>query len=117
MTPELIQRLAGLSLIGYYDPSLKLVCVHFYQTNSDKKDMIAYLQPNSYWDLREIDGEHTQLFDDHEEVHIRHNKVGLFEHGSKFDEFLRGMLANQLKNQTLGKDEALERVLQNGYST
>jgi hypothetical protein len=114
MTKELVERLANLSLLGYYDESLKLLCVHFFE-EGDKQDLMAYLRADLSWELREVVSESAVLYDDRELVTIIHSALGSFEAGSKFDQFVREMLAKQLTSEGLIKDDIMEGILKNGY--
>lgn len=116
MTKELTEKLSNLSLLGYYDKDLMMLCVHFFG-EGDKPDLMAYLRPDLSWDLREVLSEKVELFDDCERVCIKHTPLGMFKPGSKFDEFVRGMLTKSLEVDNYMDKGRIEEVLKNGYGT
>jgi hypothetical protein len=117
MTNELVEKLTNLSVLGYYDKDLKMLCAHFFGDES-KHDLIAYLKSDLTWDLREILSERTELNDAGAVVSITHSLLGLFEAGSKFDDFIRAALKQSLENIDYGAHKAeIESILQNGYSS
>jgi hypothetical protein len=74
---------------GFYDPSKDIITVHFFNEEQSKPDVIAFLNRNMTWDVREIVGEKSELFDDKEVVTITHKKIVECEHGGDFDKFVR----------------------------
>ena len=92
MNQELLSKLSNLALYGYYEPSKDMVIVHFFNKDEDKADVIAYLKRDMSWDVREITSEKSTLLADKELVEIQHTCVGMYEKGSKFDQFVRTAL-------------------------
>ena len=114
MDQTLLEKISNLALLGYYDEDLKMLCVHFFG-DCGKHDLMAYLRPDLTWDLREVLSEHVQLFDDHETVEITHSKVGVYESGSGFDQFIRQALEALGENEGL-QDDKVKVVLEQGYA-
>ena len=116
---ELLNKLSKLTFYGFYDPSKGIVTVHFFnQQEPDKPDIIAYLNKDMSWDVREITDEQSTLYDDREEVVIKHKPIGIEQSGSDFDKFVRVGL-DALGKQMHGEDAVLEekdrmfRILKN----
>lgn len=99
MDMELLNKLSNLTLYGYYEPSRDMVMVHFFNKDEDKSDVIAYLKRDMSWDVREIVGEKSQLFDDKETIEISHSKLGIYNKDSKFDQFVRNALLKVFSGQ------------------
>jgi hypothetical protein len=116
MTKELVDKLTNLSVLGYYDKDLKMLCAHFFGDEA-KHDLIAYLKPDLTWDLREVLSERTELTDIGATVSITHASLGQFEAGSKFDYFIRATLKQSLESIDYGTHKVeIEDTLQNGYA-
>jgi hypothetical protein len=113
MDKEIIDKLSNLSMLGYYDPSFKLLCVHFFGDDT-KNDLMAYLNPDSTWDLREVISDQSELFFNHEVIKVEHSRLGTFEPGSKFDSFIRGGLKALIDDEYI-KDPMVKEVLEQGY--
>ncbi len=108
MDLELLNKLSKLTFCGFYDPSKKMVTVHFFNEQENKADIIAYLKSDMSWDVREITDEISVLEDDCEKVIIKHNRLGNQEKGSNFDKFVRVGLVEMAK-QTHGENVDLEQ--------
>ena len=89
MKTELVNRLSNLAFCGFYDPSKSMVTVHFFNETNDKPDVIAYLNKDMSWDIREIISEVSCLYENAETITINHNRLGIEEMGSAFDDFVR----------------------------
>jgi hypothetical protein len=89
MDTKLLNRLSNLTFYGFYEPSKKLVTVHFFNEHENKPDVIAYLRHDMLWDVREIVEERSELYDDKEIVTILHEPLALLETGDSFDQFVR----------------------------
>lgn len=89
MNTKLFNKISNLAFHGFYDPSKKLVTVHFFNERENKSDIIAYLLPSMTWDIREIINESSTLYPDCEVVTISHKCIGIENYGSPFDEFVR----------------------------
>lgn len=113
MTKEIVEKMAGLSLLGYYDTSLNLVRVQFFGDNK-KNDLVAYLLRDLTWELREVISETVELHEDGEKIEVKHVKLGMFEKGGQFDDFVRKSILNLRDNEGVKDDRAIE-VLENGY--
>ena len=113
MDNELLDKLTGLTLLGYYDTDLKLLCVHFFG-DQQKHDLVAYLKHDLTWDLREVLSESVQLFDDHSTVQIQHSRLGTYAAGTGFDRFIRQALKQLIDQETL-VDQKVGEVLDYGY--
>lgn len=118
MEIELLNKISSASINGYYDPSIGLVVVWFHNTDDDKPDLVAYLQSNMEWDLREVDSEKSKLFDDKEVIEISHKNIDKFKKDSKFDKVVRKILnqviEHSLKENTQSPElETMKTVLDN----
>ncbi len=109
MNTALFNKLSNLTFYGFYDPSKKLVTVHFFNQRNNKADIIAYLMPSMSWDIREIVEESSTLYPDCEVVTIMHKCIGTEEHDSPFDEFVRLGL-KKMAEEVHGKDINLAEV-------
>ena len=89
MEIALLNKLSDLTFYGFFDPSKGMVTVHFFNEANNKPDVIAYLREDMSWDVREIVDEQSELHSDKEVVTILHEPLGIEEHGSQFDEFVR----------------------------
>lgn len=92
MELELMNKLSELSVMGYYDPSSKLVTAWFYSDTGEKADLVAYLLPDMKWDLREVLDESAILEKDREVIEIKHKQLGVHEPGGDIDNLLRKAL-------------------------
>ena len=72
MEMYILSKLSGLAFYGFYDPSKKMVTVHFFNEQKDKPDIIAYLTKNMQWDVREIIDEVSVLGTECEYITISH---------------------------------------------
>ena len=89
MNTQLLNRISNLNFYGFYDPSKKLVTVHFFNEKENRPDVIAYLRHDMSWDVREIVEEQSILYDNKEVVTILHEPLGVESAGEAFDEFIR----------------------------
>lgn len=87
-----MNKLAELSIMGYYDPSSKLVVAWFYENEGRKSDLVAYLLPNMHWDLREVIEETSALETDREFIEIKHKCLGMHGPDSDIDNIIRKSL-------------------------
>jgi len=93
MDLDVLSKLAELSCLGWLDPSNGYVTVSFFNNlKDDKADMVAFLNQDMSWDLREVLGETSTVNETSEVVVINHTLVGVFEMNSEFDVLLRKML-------------------------
>lgn len=113
MKSELINRLSGLSILGYYDDSLKMLCVQFFD-NAGTQDFMAYLLPNLSWDLREVISETTELLKNKQVVVIKQKAIDVFVPDSWIDKMIRSTLKKLLENENF-KNPTVLSILQNGY--
>lgn len=114
MDEDFINKITNLTFAAYYNPSTELVCVHFFNKESDKNDIIAYLQKSMNWDVREITKEVTELDPDEPDIYsevtkVYHNKIGIFPPESKFDRFMRRAIVS-LAQATIDNEEALDVI-------
>lgn len=112
-----MNKIANSELNGYYDQSLEMIVVYFHKTD-DGRDLVAYLNKNMSWDLREISKESSTLYNDHEEVIIDHNSLGHYAMGTDLDNAIRTVLKNvvaHLKENNKSDDNTklIEKVLAN----
>jgi len=120
MDMDLMNRISTLNFHGYYDPSKNMVAVHFYDQQYLKLDLIAFLNRDLSWDLREIVSESSQLTNDGEIINVKHNLVSILPKDSDFDKFVRVGLESMAK-EIHGKDVDLEQkdkifsILNKGY--
>lgn len=114
MDIDLVNKLSNLTFASYYNPSLNMVVVHFFNKGEDKNDVIAYLNHDMTWDVREIVDESAELdvmkSDDFlgESITITHERIGIFEQESKFDRFVRTAINSLLEKQK--EEESLEMI-------
>jgi len=106
MNLDLMNRLSDASISGYYDPTLKLVVVWFY--NDDKPDLVAYLQHDMSWDLREVIGETSTLTDTGETIVVSHQVLDPQPPKSDFDNLVRSAIDRSLEDGI--KEEAVGSV-------
>ena len=124
MDLDILSKITELSCLGWLDPSNGSITVSFFNNEkSDKPDMVAFLNQDMSWDLREIIGESSTVNETSETVVINHSLIGLFEKDSEFDILLRKMLKSNLN--TMREDDMfipvavidMEKVLRdNKYS-
>ena len=107
MDLDLLNMLSGLTPYGFYEPFKQMVTVHFFSSAHDKPDIIAYLQHDMAWDVREITCEESILLSDHEQIIVSHKLLGIQAKNSDFDKFVRSVLAAAGK-EAYGKDAILE---------
>ena len=93
MDIKLVNKISNMTITGYYDASSKLVVAWFFNSDGDKADLVAYLNPSMSWDLREVISETSVITDDRETVEILHKSLGLHAPGSDIDNILRKSLA------------------------
>ena len=113
MDKAIMEKLGNMSLLGYYDEDLKMLCVHFFG-DGGRKDLMAYLKSDYSWDLREVVRETATLYDDKEVVEITHNRLAVYDTNSPFDKMVRSALQKMMENEGF-KDEKVENILTNGY--
>jgi len=104
---KMINLLSGTKIIGYYDEDCELVIAWFY--SEDKSDMVAYLKPDMSWDMREITGEKSEIFDDREVVVITHAPVGLWDKDSSTARFIKKALDEYVR-QSEEEDELVSSL-------
>jgi hypothetical protein len=109
MNAEFLNKISNLTFYGFYDPSKKLITVHFFNEHENKPDIIAYLLPSMTWDVREIVNESSTLYPDCEVITISHKCLGIENCGSPFDEFVRLGL-EKLAREVHGKDVGLSKI-------
>jgi len=120
MDIELLNKLSGLQVYGYYDISKNMVCVHFFNQKESKPNLIAFLNRDMSWDLREIVSEVSILYDDKEVITVEHKALETQKKDSDFDKLIRSSLIESAK-RTHGEDADLEKedfmfsILNNGY--
>lgn len=127
MDIDIVQRISGLTFACYYNPSLDLVVLHFFNKNENKNDVVAYLKHDMSWDVREIVDETSELDTMEsdgflgEDITISHERIGVFSSESNFDKFVRSAIDNLVQVQEDGEslqtvDERALRILQkNNY--
>lgn len=109
MDVTLLNKISNLTFVGFYNPAGDLITVHFFNEASDKPDIMAYLQKDMSWDVREVLSEQSTLYPTHEEVVIKHRRVGVESTGSKLDEIIRAGL-EKMARQVHGDDVNLPDV-------
>lgn len=127
MDLDLVQKISNLAFASYYNPSLDLVVVHFFNKDESKNDIIAYLRHDMSWDVREILDETSELDTMEsdgflgEDITISHERIGIYNKGSNFDKFVRSavdaLLQKAKDEESLDMiDERVQRVLEdNSY--
>jgi hypothetical protein len=118
MDLDLVNKISGLAVHGYYEPSKGTVVVHFFNNQDGKNDIIAYLKRNMSWDVREITNENATLYPDREIVEIHHAPIGIHVKGSKFDQFVRAALYQTIPGGTETPARDLNKmfeVLEDGF--
>ena len=93
---DVLSKVSGMTFYGYWDPSKSMVTVHFFGSE-ERPDIIAYLQKDMSWDVREIIAESSTLKNDHEEVIISHRVLEPAQHNDEFDKFVRFGLLKMAK--------------------
>jgi len=106
MITEIFNKINNLAFRGYYDPSKNTVTVHFFNEEENKLDIIAFLNHDMSWDVREIISETSVLYGHCEVVTIKHNVLGIQEFGGTFDKFVRTGLI-KMAEQEYGEDVKL----------
>ena len=120
MDLDLVARISNLSLYGYYDPSKDMVVAHFFNQSESKQNVIAFLNRDMSWDIREITSETCELTDAGETIHVEHNKICTQLKDSDFDKLVRTWL-DSMGKKTYGDDANLEEkdkmfvILNHGY--
>ena len=109
MDNSILQKISNLAFYGFFDPSKNMVTVHFFNEESEKPDIIAYLRHDMSWDVREITGEVSVLNDNYETVTILHNCLGFQANRSVFDEFVRKGLI-KMAEEAHGNDVELTSI-------
>lgn len=105
MNIDLLNKISNATIYGYYDPSLKLVTVWFY--NSGKANVVAYLMKDMRWDIREITDERSKLFEDKEIITISHKPIEKQTKNSEFDQVVRSALNKSLEEaEASGKEKS-----------
>lgn len=118
MDLELVNKISGLAVHGYYEPSKGVVMVHFFNNEDGKNDVIAYLRGNLDWDVREITSENAVLYPDREVVEIYHAPIGIHAKGSTFDQFVRAALYKTIPDGVETPARELNKmfeILEDGY--
>jgi len=114
MDLDLVQKISNLAFASYYNPSLDLVVVHFFNKGENKNDIIAYLRHDMSWDVREILDETSELdvleSDGFlgEDITISHERIGIYEKSSNFDKFVRAAIDALTKKAE--DEESLEMI-------
>ena len=121
MDIELLNKISTLNFQGYYDPSKQMVAVHFFNSQADKSDIIAFLNRDMSWDVREIISETSTLYADKEIIVVEHKSISTQPKGSDFDNFVRVGIES-MDREFFGEEEKdLEskdivlKILNNGY--
>ena len=118
MDIDLVNKISGLSIHGYYEPSKDMVMVHFFSNELEKSDIVGYLNRDMSWEVREITGEKATLLPDREVIEVSHSQIGTFEKGSKFDQFVRSALVSMVpedNEKPLKELNKMFRILEDGY--
>jgi hypothetical protein len=121
MIPEIFNKISKLTFYGFYDPSKGMVTVHFFNEEESKSDIIAYLNSDMSWDVREIISETSMLYGNCEIVTIKHNVLGIQKHGDTFDKFVRTGLkkmAEKVHGEDIDlaeKDKMFKILFSNSY--
>lgn len=96
-----------MSIMGYYDPSSKMVVAWFYSNEGEKADIVAYLLPTMKWDLREVVEEKSTIETHREVIEIKHNRLGVYDKDSDLDNVLRKALKALIEqNEEDGNDSS-----------
>lgn len=90
---NIIEKISELNVSGFYDPTNGYVILWFYNNKSSKHDIVAYLQNDMTWDVREVDRETSTIYEDREIVEIKHNLLGKYKPGSDFDTVVRKLVS------------------------
>jgi len=95
---NIISKISELNINAYYEPSNGYVVVWFSNSNIDKSDIVAYLQSDMSWDVREIIKESSTVYTDYEVVKIQHSPLGKYELDSNFDKVVRPMIDKMIES-------------------
>lgn len=107
MKLDLMNKLSDMSIMGYYDPSSKMVVAWFYSNEGEKADIVAYLLPTMKWDLREVVEEKSTIETHREVIEIKHNRLGVYDKDSDLDNVLRKALKALIEqNEEDGNDSS-----------
>jgi len=119
MEITLLNKISNLEFCGYYDPSKNRVSVHFFNQQEEKPDIIAFLNRDMSWDIREIISETSVLYDNKEIITVEHMSIGTHLKDSDFDKFVRVGLAGMAKkihgDVDLEQKDKMFVILNNGY--
>jgi hypothetical protein len=89
MNLETVNKISGLDLYVFFNPSSKIVTAHFFSSDGVKPNIMAYLKRDMSWDVREIIEETSTLEDDQEVIVVRHKILGIENKDGDFDKFIR----------------------------
>lgn len=95
---NILSKISELNISGYYDVSNGYVVIWMFNSVKSKPDIVAYLQQDMSWDVREVAREVSKIYKDREEVIVYHTSLGEYETGSEFDIVVRKMLDEVIKN-------------------
>jgi hypothetical protein len=90
--PDILSKISELNINGYYDSSNGYVVVWFHNSIKDKPDIVAYLQSDMSWDVREVVKETSTIYSDCEVVEMKHSSLGQHLLDSDFDKIVRKMI-------------------------
>lgn len=94
---DIINRISELNLNVYYEPSNGYVVAWFSNNATNKPDIVAYLQDDMSWDVREITSEISILYSDKEVVEIKHEPLRHEIKGSEFDRIIYSMFGKLIE--------------------
>lgn len=103
---SVLEKLSNLTFCGFYDSSKQIITIHFFNKDCEKPDIMAYLNKDMSWDVREVLEENSILYKDCEIITITHKVLSREEKDSVFDKFVRKGLIS-MAEQTYGKDANL----------
>lgn len=119
MDVGLLNKLSNLTLYGFYDETKEMITVHFFNKDEVlKNDVIAYLNPDMTWDVREVVKEESVLRPDKEIITMFHNSLGVEQPDSQFDSFVRKGLEGLGRNvhgeeADLATTDIMYKILEN----
>lgn len=109
MELEFINKLSNLAFASYFNPSLNKAIVHFFNEQEDKNDIVAYLNNDMSWDVREITDESSELSSLGEMVMVTHKLISVCVKDSDFDKFIRLAIDSLLVAQ--GNEEESLKII------
>lgn len=109
---NILDLVADKSISVYYDHSLDKVVCYFYNTKKAQKDLVGYLNTNTFcWDLRRVIKETSTLTGNSETVIIEHENVAMFDRESDFYKLIQKYVKGLIAECIASDDKEIDPVL------